>query len=90
MTHNDSHQQLNTSIHDELLDFTDGMEEWLERRQQRRSNGLRLVTLVIAVAVSVGSAAMLLPERSDTYVSGDLSCCVDKACSYVDEMLANS
>ena len=42
-----------------------------------------------AVAACVGTAALLMPERTDTYVSGNLQCCADDACSRVNVMIAS-
>ena len=53
--------------------MTDGMAEWVEHRERRRTNALRSLALTAAVAVCVGSASLLMPKQSDTYVSGSLS-----------------
>lgn len=66
----------------------DGYDEWFERRR-RRTNVLRSATLIVAVALCVGSAAWLMPQRSDTYVTGSLSCCTAEACNYVNVTLAS-
>ena len=76
-------------IQQELRAMTDGMSQWVERRERRRQNIFRSAILVVAVVLCVGSAARLMPERTDTYVSGDLQCCVDDACSRVNVMIAH-
>ena len=68
--------------------MTNGMAEWVEHRERRRTNALRSLALTAAVAVCVGSASLLMPKQSDTYVSGSLSCCTDEACGRVDLMIA--
>ena len=77
-----------TDIQRELRAMTDGMAEWVEHRERRRTNALRSLALTIAVAVCVGSASLLMPKQSDTYVSGNLSCCADEACERVNLMIA--
>ena len=66
-----------------------GFADWVERRERRRQNIFRSALLVVAVAACVGSAARLMPERTDTYVSGNLQCCADDACSRVNVMIAS-
>ena len=78
-----------TSVQDELHFMTDGFADWADRRERRRQTLFRSALLVVAVAVCVGSVASLLPERTDTYVSGDLQCCADDACSRVNVMMAS-
>lgn len=77
-----------TDIQRELRAMTDGMAEWVEHRERRRTNALRSVALSVAVAVCVGSASLLMPKQSDTYVSGSLSCCTDEACGRVNLIIA--
>ena len=75
-------------IQQELRNMTDGFADWVERRERRRQNIFQSALLVVAVVLCVGSAARLMPERTDTYVSGNLQCCVDDACSRVNVMIA--
>ena len=88
----DNHSHINTLTHshiqNELRAMTDGMAEWVEHRERRRTNALRSLALTAAVAVCVGSASLLMPKQSDTYVSGNLSCCADEACERVNLMIA--
>lgn len=75
-------------IGQELRAMTDGMAGWVGRREWRRTNALRTVALTVAVTFSASSAAMLMPEPSDTFVSGSLSCCTAEACNRVNLTLA--
>lgn len=88
----DNHSHINaftqSRISDELRFMTDGFADWVERRE-RRQTLFRSALLVVAVAACVGSAARLMPERTDTYVSGNLQCCADDACSRVNVMMAS-
>lgn len=77
-----------TDIQRELRAMTDGMAEWVEHRERRRTNALRSLALTIAVAICVGSSSLLMPKQSDTYVSGSLSCCTDEACGRVNLIIA--
>ena len=77
-----------TDIQRELRAMTNGMAEWVEHREQRRTNALRSLALTAAVAVCVGSSSLLMPKQSDTYVSGSLSCCTDEACERVNLIIA--
>ena len=89
----DNHSHINaftqSRISDELRFMTDGFADWVDRSERRRQTLFRSSFLVVAVGLCVGSAALLMPERKDTYVSGDLQCCVDDACSRVDIMMAS-
>ena len=76
-------------IQQELRNMTDGFADWVDRRERRRQILFRSALLVVAVVLCVGSAARLMPERTDTYVSGDLQCCVDDACSRVNVRIAH-
>ena len=75
-------------IQQELRNMTDGFADWVERRECRRQNIFRSTLLAVAVVFCVGFAERLMPERTDTYVSGNLQCCVDDACSRVNVMIA--
>ena len=77
-----------TDIQRELRAMTDGMAEWVEHRERRRTNAIRSLALTAAVAVCMGSASLLMPKQNDTYVSGSLSCCTDEACERVSLMIA--
>ena len=77
-----------TDIQRELRAMTNGMTEWVEHRERRRTNALRSLALTIAVAICVGSSSLLMPKQSDTYVSGSLSCCTDEACGRVNLIIA--
>lgn len=77
-----------TDIQRELRAMTDGMAEWVEHRERRRTNALRSLALTAAVAVCLGSSSLLMPKQSDTYVSGSLSCCTDEACERVNLIIA--
>ena len=77
-----------TDIQRELRAMTNGMAEWVEHRERRRTNALRSLALTIAVAICVGSSSLLMPKQSDTYVSGSLSCCTDEACERVNLIIA--
>ena len=68
--------------------MTDGMEQWVERRQRRRTNAFRSVALILAVTFCIGAAAQMMPKPTGTYVSGSLSCCTDEACGHVNLILA--
>ena len=69
--------------------MTDGFADWADRRERRRQTFFRSALLTVAVAACVGTAALLMPERTDTYVSGNLQCCADDACSRVNVMIAS-
>ena len=79
---------MENDIIQELWAMTDGMAEWVEHRERRRTNALRSLALTIAVAICVGSSSLLMPKQSDTYVSGSLSCCTDEACGRVNLIIA--
>ena len=76
-------------IQDELHFMTDGYADWADGRERRRQIFFRSALLTVAVAACVGIAALLMPERTDTYVSGNLQCCADDACSRVNVMIAS-
>jgi hypothetical protein len=86
--HSSNHAMTQSRISDELRFMTDGFADWVDRRERRRQTLFRSA-LVVAVAACVGSAARLMPERADTYVSGNLQCCADDACSRVNVMMAS-
>ena len=67
-------------IQDELHFMTDGFADWADRRERRRQTFFRSALLTVAVAACVGT---------DTYVSGNLQCCADDACSRVNVMIAS-
>ena len=73
-------------IRQELRAMTDGMGEWVERRERRRTNTLR--TTIAGVALVVTVVALAVPPRADTYVDGALQCCTAEACEKVDQMIA--
>ena len=66
--------------------MTDGMGEWVERRERRRTNTLR--TTIAGVALVVTVVALAVPPRADIYVDGALQCCTAEACEKVDQMIA--
>lgn len=72
----------------EMRAMTEGLAEWVEHRERRRTNALRSLALTIAVAICVGSSFLLMLKQSDTYVSGSLSCCTDEACGRVNLIIA--
>lgn len=76
-------------IQDELHFMTDGFADWADRRERHCQTFFLSVLLTVAVATCVGTAALLMPERTDTYVSGNLQCCADDACSRVNVMIAS-
>ena len=78
-----------TSVQDELHFLTDGFADWADRCERRRQTFFRSVLLIVSVVACVGSAAFFMPERADTYVSGNLQCCTDDACSRVNVMMAS-
>ncbi len=78
----------NYDYKEQMQAMLDGFDEWCDRREHSRTNIIRSAFLVLAVSASVAATAQLMPERNDTYVSGNLSCCVDEACTRVDMMLA--
>lgn len=78
-----------TSVQDELRFMTDGFADWADCRERRRQNFFRSVLLIVSVVACVGSAVFFMPERTDTYVSGNLQCCTDDACSRVNVMMAS-
>lgn len=73
-------------IQQELRAMTDGMGEWVARRERRRTASLHTAVGTAAVAVAV--TAVLVPQRTDTFVDGSLQCCVAEACEKVDLILA--
>lgn len=73
-------------IRQELRAMTDGMGEWVERRERRRTNALR--TAIAGVAIVVTMVAFLIPQRADTFVDGALQCCTAEACEKIDQMIA--
>ena len=89
----DTHSHINALTHshiqNELRFMTDGFADWVDRRERRRQTLFRSTLLVVAVAACVSSTARLMPERTDTYVSGNLQCCTDDACTRVNVMMAS-
>ena len=89
----DNYSHINTFTHshisDELHFMTDGFADWADCRECRRQNFFRSALLIVAVVACVGTTALLMPERTDTYVSGNLQCCADDACSRVNVMMAS-
>ena len=67
--------------------MTEGLAEWCHRRECRHRATRTLFRAVLAVAVTVTAVALLVPQSTATFVSGDLRCCVADACSRVDLML---
>lgn len=54
---------------------------WCARRKRRG------YIATVAVATAIVAASFLMPNRSDTFVSGDLQCCLTDACQRVDQMI---
>ena len=79
---------MENDIIQELRAMTDGMDEWIEHCERRRTNALRSVALILAVTFCIGAAAQMMPKPSGTFVSGSLSCCTAKACHQVNLILA--
>jgi len=78
-----------SSIQNELRFMTDGFADWVDRREHRRQTLFRSAVLTVAVVLCVGTSVRLMPERTDTYVTGNLQCCTADACSRVNIMIAS-
>ena len=73
----------------EMRAMTEGLAEWCHRRERRqRATRTLFGATAVAVAVTVTAVALLVPPSTDTFVNGDLQCCVADACGRVDLMLA--
>lgn len=73
----------------EMLAMTEGLAEWCHRRERRQRATRTLIgAAVLAAAVTVTAVALLVPPSTDTFVNGDLRCCVADACDKIDLMLA--
>ena len=73
----------------EMRAMTEGLAEWCHRRERRQRATRTLIgTAAVIVAVTVAVVALLVPPSTDTFVNGDLRCCVADACDRVDLMLA--
>ena len=75
-----------SSISDELRFMTDGFADWVDRRERRRQTLIRSTILVAAVTVT--AVALLVPQSTDTFVSGSLQCCTAEACDRTTQILA--
>ena len=73
----------------EMRAMTEGLAEWCHRRERRQRATRTLIgTAVLAVAVTVTAVALLVPQNTDTFVSGDLQCCTAEACDRITLILA--
>ena len=73
----------------ELQAMTEGLAEWCHRRERRQRATRTLVrSAVLAATVAVTAMAFLVPQNTNTFVSGDLQCCTDDACNRVTLILA--
>ncbi len=73
----------------EMRAMTEGLAEWCRRRERRQKTTRTLIgAAVLAAAISVTAGALIVPPSTDTFVNGDLQCCVADACDRVDLILA--
>ena len=86
----DTHSHINALTHshiqNELRFMTDGFADWVDRRERRRQTFFR--SALLATVVTVTAVALLVPQSTDTFVSGSLQCCAAEACDRVTLMLA--
>ena len=69
--------------------MTEGLAEWCHRRERRqRATRTVIGTATVVAAITVTAVALLVPPSTDTFVNGDLLCCVADACDKIDLMLA--
>lgn len=73
----------------EMRAMTEGLAEWCHRRERRQRATRTLIgAAVLAVAVTVTAVALLVPQNTDTFVKGDLQCCIAEACDRTTQILA--
>lgn len=58
------------------------LHRWVVRR------GWRQRAAAVAAAATMVVASLLVPHRSDTFVSGNLQCCTSQACSRITVIMA--
>ena len=84
--HSNNHAITQSGIQQELRFMTDGFADWVDRRERRRQTLIRSTILVAAVTVT--AVALLVPQSTDTFVSGSLQCCTAEACDRTTQILA--
>ena len=72
----------------EMRAMTEGLAEWCHRRERRQRATRTLIGITVLAAVTVTAGALIVPPSTDTFVNGDLRCCVADACDRVDLILA--
>ena len=73
----------------EMRAMTEGLAEWCHRRERRQRATRTLIgAAVLTAAITVSTVALLVPQSTDTFVSGSLQCCAAEACDRVTLMLA--
>ena len=73
----------------EMRAMTEGLAEWCHRRERQRQRATRtLIGITVLAAVTVTAVALLVPQNTDTFVSGDLQCCAVEACDRITLILA--
>lgn len=73
----------------EMRAMTEGLAEWCHRRERQRHRTTRtLIGITVLAAVTVTAVALLVPQNTDTFVSGDLQCCTTEACDRITIILA--
>ena len=69
--------------------MTEGLADWCHRRERRpRATRTLVGAAVLAAAIAVTAVALLVPQNTDTFVSGDLQCCAAEACDRITLILA--
>ena len=73
----------------EMRAMTEGLAEWCNRRERRQRASHTLIgAAVLVAAITVTAVALLVPQSTDTFVSGDLQCCAVEACDRITLILA--
>ena len=73
----------------EMRAMTEGLAEWCHRRERRQRTTRTLVgAAVLAAAITVTAVALIVPQSTDTFVSGSLQCCTAEACDRTTQILA--
>ena len=73
----------------EMRAMTEGLAEWCHRRERRQRATRTLIgAAVLAAAITVTAVALIVPQSTDTFVSGSLQCCTAEACDRTTQILA--
>lgn len=69
--------------------MTEGLAEWCRRRERRQKVTRTLIgAAVLVAAITVTAVALIIPQNTNTIVSGSLQCCSAEAFDRITLILA--